>query len=35
MVGFASRGLLVPADTTLNRVVRRLRRLRRDPLWWA
>jgi hypothetical protein len=35
MVGFASRGLLVPADTTLNRVDRWLRRLRRDPLWWG
>ena len=35
MTGLSSRGLLIPADTTLNSMDRRLRRLRRDPLWWA
>jgi hypothetical protein len=33
--GLGTRGLLVPADTTLNRLDRWLHRTRRDPLWWA
>jgi hypothetical protein len=35
MVGFAGRGLLVPADTTLRKVDRWLRGVRRDPLSWV
>jgi Family of unknown function (DUF5995) len=35
MTGLGTRGLLIPADTTLNSMDRRLRRMRRDPLWWA
>ena len=35
LTGVGSRGLLIPADTMLNRTDRRLRRMRRDPLWWA
>ena len=35
LTGVGSRGLLIPADTVLNRTDRRLRRMRRDPLWWA
>jgi Family of unknown function (DUF5995) len=33
--GLGTRGLLIPADTTLDSMDRRLRRMRRDPLWWA
>jgi Family of unknown function (DUF5995) len=35
MTGLGTRGLLSPADTTFNSMDRRLRRMRRDPLWWA
>ena len=35
MVGLSSRGLLIPADTMLRKADRRVRRLRRDPLWWV
>ena len=35
MVAFSSRGLLIPADTTLKKVRRGFRRLQRDPLWWV
>jgi hypothetical protein len=35
MVGLSSRGLLIPADTSLRRADRQLGRLRRDPMWWV
>jgi hypothetical protein len=35
MVGLSSRALLIPADTSLRKVDRRVRRVRRDPLWWV
>jgi hypothetical protein len=35
MVELSSRGLLIPADTSLRRADRRIGRLRRDPLWWV
>ena len=35
MVGLSSRGLLVPADTSLRKADRQVGRLRRDPLWWV
>ncbi len=35
MVELSSRGLLIPADTSLRKVDRRVRRLRHDPLWWV
>ena len=35
MVGLSGRGLLIPADTSLRKADRRIRRLRRDPLWWV
>lgn len=34
-VAFSSRGLLVPADTTLSKARRQFRRAHRDPLWWV
>lgn len=35
MVGLSSRGLLIPADTSLRKADRQVGRLRRDPLWWV
>jgi hypothetical protein len=35
MVGLSGRGLLIPSDTSLRKVDRRIRRVRRDPLWWV
>jgi Family of unknown function (DUF5995) len=35
MVELSGRGLLIPADTSLRKVDRRISRLRRDPLWWV
>ena len=35
MVGLTGRALLVPSDTSLRQVDRRVRRARRDPLWWV
>lgn len=35
LVGLSSRGLLVPADTSLRKADRQVGRLRRDPLWWV
>ena len=34
-VELSGRGLLIPADTTLQRADRRIRRGRNDPLWWV
>lgn len=34
-VGLSGRGLLIPSDTSLRKVDRRVRRTRHDPLWWV
>ncbi len=35
MVELSGRGLLIPADTSLRRFDRRVRRARSQPLWWV